>query len=159
MTSIDVKAKRVLFILPLIKFHANPFSNSYVAFGRTDGQAGRQTGTNVVKVFRSMGCFVVSPMSILISWTYAFMAEHGWHQNKTAAINNESVNIDTLHRPVIIQPPCRHVILDTRRSGQQWRHQHTAPCPRGIRLTKQTYYCLRRLSLHQLPYCLTWSSG
>jgi len=29
----------LLFILPLIKFHANPSNNSYVTFGRTDRQA------------------------------------------------------------------------------------------------------------------------
>jgi len=151
MTSIDVKAKRVLFILPLIKFRANPFNNSYVAFGRTDRRAQMS--------LKFAAQWDVSLWVLWISWTYAFMTEHGWHRNKTPAINNESVNIGALHRPVMIQSPCRPVILDTHRSGQQWRHRHTASCPRGIRLTKQTNYCLRRLSLHQLPYCLTCSSG
>jgi hypothetical protein len=91
----------------------------------------RQTGTTVVEVFRSMGCFVVSSVNNLDICIYEREMDDR-HQNKTVAINNESVNIDTLHRPVMTHSPCRPVTLDTHRSGQQRRHRHTASCPRGI---------------------------
>jgi len=147
-----------LFILPLTKFHVNPFNNSYFTFGRTDGQ----TGTTVLKIFRSMGCFVVSSVSILGIRIYERYMNDIKIKLQLQIMRQAGSQSISVHYtiPVMTQPPCRPVTLDTHRSGQQWRHRHTASCPRGITDWQNrliTAYVAYRCS--SCPYWLTCSSG